>query len=208
MADPKIVLHFKSPNNRGFGGATSEIEIRSRLAALRRDLRGNGAELEEPEPEAPPQTLPVLPRIDLLRIRRDLRGNGAELGEPEPEEVLPAPPQIFWPHLIPEAPEENEWTLVGRLGLTLCSDGTQGIETVRNALDGLGDRNRARVVEWLSNLAEDLAADPHLAAKSRGLRLHLVALGEQWFRALQETPTLVDWLETNLQDFDLEALLG
>ena len=99
------------------------------------------------------------------------------------------------------------WALVERLGWRLRCDDVFDDIGMREAIANLGG-GRAALREFLHAREAELAADPYLATKSRALRLQFAALGQEWFAAVQESPTLADYLEGQTQDIDLEAALG
>lgn len=108
----------------------------------------------------------------------------------------------------PEYNGPGSWALVGRLGWCLRSDNFLDESAVRQTVANLGGGSRGVLRDFLVAREAELATDPYLATKSRALRLQFAALGQEWFAALQGSPTLADYLEGEAQAIDLEAVLG
>ena len=103
----------------------------------------------------------------------------------------------------------NGWSLVRRLGWCLRSDRELCTATIQGIYDDLVEEDLSTTLRsFMGVLDHELSAvDPYLATKNRALRLQFIALGEEWFTALKESPELADYLEAESQETNLEAVL-
>ncbi len=142
-------------------------------------------------------------------------GDRQDRGGAPPEAPAAAPPPGLTegpPRLAPPPPrdpplalQQARWTALRELGWRLRSDQEVRPEVARAFFAQAGPG----LVEWMEAQAKALAtAHPFLAEKSTTLRLHFVALGEEWFQALLENPTLAVFLEEENQAVDLEEVLA
>ena len=163
----------------------SKDTIAGGFMAARRRLKAMGIALENPSTPA------LDPEAD------NSEDEDEKFQYAAPAEVRPAPPH--------EGP--GGWPLVASFGWCLRSDGVLTEDAVEEALGRLGARGPETLILFLHAREAELAADPYLATKSRALRLQFAALGQEWFAALQESPSLADYLQGEAQAVDLEAAL-
>jgi hypothetical protein len=105
---------------------------------------------------------------------------------------------------------EARWERLRGLGWVLRADAAD--PAGRNALRRLqafAAEADPALLRWMAGLAAALAAaHPPLAQKNAGLRLQIVALGREWYRAVWGDPSLAAFLEGEVLPVDLPAALG
>lgn len=104
--------------------------------------------------------------------------------------------------------EHGRWEAIRRLQWRPFSDG----ELTRRDVDDIRDSLPADVLTaisyWANKLASRLADIPELRKKSWDLLLQTVALGRDWFESVIADPTLIRYLETEMQPVKLHEVLS
>lgn len=97
---------------------------------------------------------------------------------------------------------------IQKLGWCLRSDNVLTRDTVLDRISDMSNRDKRRLYDNMTALEYVLSLDPHVGAKKGDHRLQFVALGEVWYETVRGDPTIADFLETEMQNIDLAAILN